>query len=154
MPSIAGDIWSSKNHSVSLLGITQYHINIDWKIEELLVAVEPFSGESHTGEGISEHTLKCMKQMNYPEDIYSGVFKKTSDNGSNMEKGWSGFEGGQCVVHTAQLSLGLFMDHPEIASTVRKEKGMITHCHQSTGVDGLAGLMKCQKGLKLPLRHP
>lgn len=84
--SIAGDIWSTKNHSVSLLGITQYHINADWEIEELLVAAEPFAHESHTGEAISAKTRKCLVDMGYPEDVYSGVFKKTS--GSNMVKGW------------------------------------------------------------------
>lgn len=87
-PSIAGDIWSSSNHAISLLGITQYHINASWKIEELLVAAEPFSRESHTGEAINAKTVACLVDMNYPEDIYSGVFKKTSDNGSNIVKGW------------------------------------------------------------------
>lgn len=50
-PSIAGDIWSTKNHTLSLLGITQYHINAKWEIEELLVAADPFSRERHTSHG-------------------------------------------------------------------------------------------------------
>lgn len=153
-PSIAGDIWSSANHSISLLGITQYHINNNWEIEELLVAAEPFSRESHTGDAITEKTHLCLQRMNYPADIYSGVFKKTSDNGSNVVKGWKGFTGGECVDHTAQLSLGAFIEHEGIAQTVKKMKGMTTHFHQSTGVDGLAGLTKCQKELGLPIRHP
>lgn len=154
LPSIGGDIWSSKNHSISLLGMTQYHINSNWEIEELLLAADPFSRESHTGDAITSHTAACLKEMGYPDDIYSGVFKKTSDNGSNIAKGWKGFDGGFCVDHTCQLSLGVFIEHPEISPTVKKEKGMTTHFHQSTGVDGLGGLTKCQQELKLPKRHP
>ena len=38
--------------------------------------------------------------------------------------------------------------------TREKQKGIVAHFNQSTGVDGLNGLHKCQRSCNLPEHHP
>ena len=42
-PAMAGDVWSDRG--VSLLGLTEYFMTEDWKIDELVLAASPFSKE-------------------------------------------------------------------------------------------------------------
>ena len=46
---MAGDVWSDRG--VSLLGLTEYFMTEDWKIDELVLAASPFSKERHTTGG-------------------------------------------------------------------------------------------------------
>ena len=41
---------------------------------------------------------------------------KVSDKGSNMVKGWSGFEGGVCAMHTGERSVAIYVEHPQVGS--------------------------------------
>ena len=102
-PGMAGDIWSSGG--VSLLGLVQYHMTQDWKIEELLLAATPFGDERHTGEAIGAKTREACVAAGLPHDVFSAVFFPVSDNGSNMISGWEGFGRGPCCVHTGQRSV-------------------------------------------------
>jgi len=45
------------------------------------------------------------------EDVYVEVFRKVSDAGSNMKKGWKGFEGGNqtCVDHKLERDGALML---------------------------------------------
>ena len=46
--SLAGDMWSTNSH-ISVLGVMAYGIGVDWRLYEMTLGVEEFSGE-HTGE--------------------------------------------------------------------------------------------------------
>ena len=111
-PSMAGDIWSDRG--CSLLGITLYAISASWKLEELLVAATPFGATRHRGEAIDTLTLEALQACNLKwsasATVYESVFRKVSDNGSNMKKGWSGFEGGFCADHTLELSINAYTE--------------------------------------------
>ena len=109
------------------------------------MAAVPFS-ERYTGDAIDEKTRKACIDAGVPHDMLSGVVFPVSDNGANMVKGWSGFGCGPCCVHTGQLSVKVYLDHPEIKPTRDKEKGMVSFFSQSTGVDGLGAFNHCQRG--------
>ncbi|KAL1514647.1 hypothetical protein AB1Y20_003739 [Prymnesium parvum] len=150
--TIAGDIWSDRG--VSLFGIVQYHIDYEWNIVELLTAATPFSDERHTGDAIDKKTAEACSLAGLSYDVFSSVFFAVSDNGANMVKGWDGFGRAPCCVHTVQLSVKLFLSHTAIAPLRVKQKGIVTHFSQSTGVDGLQALKATQKKCLLPVHHP
>ena len=54
-----------------------------------------------------------------------------------MKVGWAGFGRGPCCVHTAQLSVHVFLNHESIKPTRDKEHGIVGHWSHATGVDGL-----------------
>ena len=150
-PAMAGDIWS--DHGVSLLGLCEYYMSDEWTIEELVLAATPFD-ERHTGEAIDEKTRAACVAAGLSNDVYSTVFFPVSDNASNMKAGWSGFGRGPCCVHTAQLSVHVFLNHPRIKPTRDKEHGIVAHFSHSTGVDGLGALLTCQTECNLPKHYP
>ena len=42
---------------------------------------------------------------------------QVSDKGSNMVKGWEGFEGGVCAMHTGERSVAAFLQHELVGLT-------------------------------------
>ena len=150
-PAMAGDIWSDRG--VSLLGLCEYYMSDDWTIEELVLAATPFS-ERHTGEAIDLKTRDACVAAGLTHDVYSSVFFPVSDNASNMVSGWAGFGRGPCCVHTGQLSVHVYLNHPRIKPTREKEHGIAGHFSHSTGIDGLGALNKCQRECNLPVHHP
>ena len=151
-PAMAGDIWSDRG--VSLLGLCEYYMSDEWSIEQLVLAAKPFNKVRHTGEAICEATRASCVEAGLSHDVFSSVFFPVSDNASNMISGWSGFGRGPCCVHTGQLSVHVFLDHPRIKPTRTKERGIATHFSFCTGVDGLGALTKCQRECNLPEHHP
>ena len=147
-PGMSGDIWSSGG--VSLLGLCHYHISADWNIKEMVLAATPFNKERHTGVAIDDKTRDACVEAGLPHDVLHGVFFPVSDNGANIVKGWSGFGRGPCCVHTVQLSVKLFLDHPEIKPTREKQRAIVKHFSQSTGIDGLGAFHECQRKQNLP----
>ena len=150
-PAMAGDIWSDRG--VSLLGLCEYYMSDDWTIKELVLAATPFS-ERHTGEAIDEKTRSACVAAGLSHDVFSTVFFPVSDNAANMISGWSGFGRGPCCVHTAQLSVHVFLNHSAIKPMREKEHGIVAHFSHATGVDGLGALHKCQRECTLPEHHP
>jgi hypothetical protein len=125
----------------------------EWTIEQLVLAAKPFS-ERHTGEAINKVTRDACVEAGLSHDVFSSVFFPVSDNASNMISGWSGFGRGPCCVHTAQLSVKVYLEHPRIKPTRDKEHGIVSHFSFATGVDGLGALHKCQRQCNLPEHHP
>ena len=150
-PGMAGDIWSDRG--VSLLGLCEYYMSDEWEIEQLVLAATPFS-ERHAGEAIDQKTRDACVAAGLSHDVFSTVFFPVSDNASNMVNGWQGFGRGPCCVHTAQLSVHEFLNHPSIKPTRDKEHGIVAHFSHATGVDGLGALHKCQRECNLPEHHP
>ena len=150
-PAMAGDIWSDRG--VSLLGLCEYYRSSEWTIEELVLAASPFS-QRHTGEAIDVKTREACVAAGLTHDVYSSVFYPVSDNASNMKNGWASFGRGPCCVHTAQLSVHVYLNHPRIKPTREKEHGIVAHFSHATGVDGLGALHKCQRECNLPEHHP
>ena len=141
-PAMAGDIWSDRG--VSLLGLNEYYMSGDastpWKIEELVLAAKPFSVR-HTGEAIDLTTRDACVEAGLTHDVFSSVFFPVSDNASNMKNGWAAFGRGPCSVHTGQLSVHVYLNHPRIKPTRDKER-IVGHFSHATGVDGLGALQK------------
>ena len=54
-----------------------------------------------------------------------------------MKVGWAGFGRGPCCVHTAQLSVHVFLNHESIKPTRDKEHGTSDIGRTRRGVDGL-----------------
>ncbi|KAL1506979.1 hypothetical protein AB1Y20_007843 [Prymnesium parvum] len=149
--SIAGDIWSDRN--VALLGMCEYYITSDWEIKELVLAATPFT-ERHTGVAIDEKTKEACVKAGLSHDVFSSVFMSISDNGSNMKNGWASFNRAPCCVHTAQLSVKVYLEHESIKPMRVKEHGIVAHFSHSTGIDGLGALQLSQKECGLPAHHP
>jgi len=118
-----------------------------------VLAATPFS-ERHTGEAIDSKTRSACVAAGLSHDVFSTVFFPISDNAANMISGWSGFGRGPCCVHTAQLSVHVFLTHSAIKPTREKEHGIVAHFSHATGVDGLGALHKCQRECTLPEHHP
>lgn len=150
-PAIAGDIWSDRG--VSLLGCTHYHVTDEWTIKEFVLAASPFS-ERHTADAIRKKTSDACVRCGLSADVASTVFFPVSDNGANMVAGWAEFGRGPCAVHTGQLSVHVFLEHPQIEPTRTKARGIVSHFSFCTGVDGLGALHKCQRECSLPEHHP
>jgi hypothetical protein len=108
-----------------------------------VLAASPFSDESHTGDAIEAKTDAALEKAGIGGQKSEMLFFPVSDNGANMVAGWAPFGRGPCVVHTMQLAVHIFLDHPAIKPTRDKEKGITAHFNKSTGVDGLNGLHKC-----------
>ena len=119
--------------SVSLLGINEYFISAEWVLEERLLSAEPFEG-SHTGDAIEAKSVAAIKaagigaDLKEEDDIYTEIFHCVSDNGANIVKGWSGFDGGFCAAHTAELAVNTFLDDDAVKPTVKKIKGICSTC--------------------------
>ena len=150
-PAMAGDIWSDRG--VSLFGMCEYYISDEWEILELVLAAKSFS-ERHTAENIEKVTSEACVEAGLSADVKSTVFLPISDNAANMIAGWSKFGRGPCCVHTGQLSVHIFLEHPRIKPTRTKERGITTHFSFRTGVDGLGALHKCQRETNSPETHP
>ena len=58
----------------------------------------------------------------------------TPDEGSNMLKGWSGYEGAGCVCHRQQNCLGTSLEIEDIKPIIKKVKGVCAHFHRSDKV--------------------
>jgi hypothetical protein len=133
-PSISGDIWSDQ--TISLLGITEYFINREWEFCELLVSAEPFSKERHTGDKIDEKSVAALAEAGIPikdgTDIdYGAVWLALSDNGSNMKKGWRGFDQGFCAAHGTEREVLKLYTRAGVKELIAKPKGISTHFHHS-----------------------
>jgi hypothetical protein len=113
-PAMAGDIWSDRG--VSLLGLCEYYMSEKWTIEELVLAASPFS-ERHTAEAIEKKTSAACVAGGLSADVHSTVFFPISDNAANMIAGWASYGRGPCCVHTGQLSVHVFLEHPNIKPT-------------------------------------
>ena len=100
-------------------------------MEERLLSAEPFEG-SHTGDAIETKSVAAIKaagigaDLKEEDDIYTEIFHCVSDNGANIVKGWSGFDGGFCAAHTAELAVNTFLDDDAVKPTVKKIKGICT----------------------------
>ena len=145
---MAGDIWSSGG--ISLLGLCEYYMSDEWEIKELVLAASPFNKARHTGEAIDSKTRQSCVEAGLTHDVFSSVFFPVSDNASNMKNGWASFGRGPCCVHTAQLSVHVYLKHSAIKPTRDKEHGIVAHFSHATGIDGLGAFHKCQRECNLP----
>ena len=130
MPSIAGDIWGE--NGISIFGITVYFINKDFQLVERLVQAIPFGSQQHTGVNIERASKKALAEMHIgafkegevaaqgqlapvlEDTVSESIHTKVSDKGSNMVKGWDGFEGGVCAMHTGERSVDVFVKHAQV----------------------------------------
>ena len=153
--SIAGDIWSDGN--ISLLVILGYAIvakeepHQAKRIEECVLAVVSFSQVRHTGDEILQATRKELSAVGV-DDLYSEVFRKCSDAGSNIKKGWNGFEGGNstCVDHKIEREVLKYYDELEIGNVAADRNKLAGHLAHSLASQ--RALKESQKLFALPER--
>ena len=118
-PSIAGDIWGQGD--ISILAIIGYAIfdhggDEGWVMEEVVLGVVKFSKLKHTGAHILDETQKALSEVPVGlTSMYDDVWRKVSDAGSNMKKGWRGFDSGNqtCADHKIERSVVIYMAEPE-----------------------------------------
>ena len=125
-PSIAGDIWSQGDKSIlAILGYAIFNQDGKWDMEEIVLGVVRFNNKRHTGANIQADTEKALREVGI-ENMYDHVWRKVSDAGSNMKKGWRGFDGGNqtCADHKLERSVLKYMEEPEIAVMKRRRKAL------------------------------
>ena len=129
--SVAGDIWT--DGEVSLLAILGYIILDGWIWSKRVLAVVEFSKMKHTASHIKKETLEALKSVGM-EHAFEDVWRKVSDAGSNMKKGWSDFDGGNqiCADHGIERSVLLYKKQKEILAMSTKRHGAATHMKYST----------------------
>ena len=129
--SVAGDIRTDGD--LSILLVMGYVIFDGFIWSRQVLAVVEFSKLSHTGLQIKRTTYKALKDVGM-EDCTDEVWRKVSDAGSNIKKGWNGFDGGDqtCADHKLERSTLLYTDEPEIGAMSRKRHESATHMKYST----------------------
>lgn len=156
-PSMGGDIWGDRG--CSILGIMGYGIDSTWTMREYLLAATPFYTQRHTGDAIDAMTLDAFKLLGdgvdkwtSEADVYEGIHGKVSDNGSNMKKGWKGFDGGFCFAHTLELVIQKYTNHDKLKPTFDRMRGITGFFNKSaTAVHQLKAI---QEEFNLPSRKP
>jgi hypothetical protein len=153
-PSMAGDIWS--HGGCSLLGICFYGIGPMWTMDEWLVAATPFGSTRHSGAAVDALTVEALQKQGIKwregGSVYEAVHSKVSDNGTNMKKGWAGFDGGFCAAHTLELSVKEYTGAAGIKATLSRDKWIVGYFHRSTA--GIQDLRSIQRRLQLPEKKP
>jgi hypothetical protein len=132
-PSLSGDLWSEPKQKTALFGVCAHGIDEDFNMVMKLVGIVPCSGDSHTGEFIEEMTKTALGELGV--QTVNGelpIFKKVSDNASNMKLAWG--EKGRlgCFCHTGALSVKVLTDHPPVHDALARAKGVVTHFHHTT----------------------
>ena len=74
--------------------------------------------------------FQCWKETGISKPTEE-IFARISDNGSNMISGWQ--EGFQtpCADHTLELSVKLYTEHPDLAPTFDKGRGLVGYFNRS-----------------------
>eukprot|EP00967_Tisochrysis_lutea_P075202 scaffold101314_cov28-Tisochrysis_lutea.AAC.1 len=71
-----------------------------------MVAATPFGSTRRTGCAIDAITSRSLQRHGIKwrdgGSVHEAVHGKVSDNGSNMVKRWSGFNGGFCAAHAVR----------------------------------------------------
>jgi len=103
--SIAGDIWT--DGSMSILAIVGYVIRDGWVWSRCVLAVIDFSTVRHTGLEIKTKTDIALQSIGMKGGMHDECWRKVSDAGSNMKKGWRGFQGGDqtCCDHLIERTI-------------------------------------------------
>ena len=129
--SIAGDIWTDGD--LSFLAIVGYVIFDGWIWSRQVLAVVEFSKVKHTASQIKKQTIAALKGIGL-EDAFEEVWRKVSDAGSNMKKGWNGFDGGNqtCADHKIERSTRIYSLEPEIAEMSKQRHDAARHLNVST----------------------
>ena len=129
--SISGDIWT--DGSMSILAIVGYTIRDDWTWSKCVLAVIDFSTDRHLACHIKSKTAEALKEVGI-ESMHDDVWRKVSDAGSNMKKGWQGFEGGDqtCCDHKLERSTMVYSQNPEIKAMKKRRKELTNHVNTST----------------------
>ena len=161
-PAVSGDLWSK--NSTALFGLVSHGIRrevtpdpaggkptVEWNMVEKLAGAVPCSKHRHTGERIGQMSDSAWAESGLTRPTEQ-IFARVSDNGSNMIKGWE--EGFQtpCADHTEELSVNLYTQHPRLAPTFDKGRGIVGYFNSSVvGYNEDAkGLHACQKLSQLP----
>ena len=158
-PSISGDIWGQGDISIlAIVGYAIFdNGDAGWEMEEVVLGVIKFSHLKHTGAHVLSETQKALVKVGLPS-MYDDVWRKApnpnpnpnpnptcnpnstpnsnsnlgfkvSDSGSNMKKGWRGFDGGDqtCADHKIERSVVIYMAEPEVAEMKTKRKALSLH---------------------------
>ena len=129
--SVAGDIWTDGD--MSFLAVVGYIIHDGWVWSRQVLAVAEFSKVNHTGSQIKKETFNALKAVGM-DDAFEDIWRKVSDAGSNMKKGWNGFEGGNqtCADHKIERSTRLYALEPEVAEMSKARHDAARHLAVST----------------------
>ena len=136
-PAASGDLWSK--NSTALFGLVSHGIRrsehapeggVKWEMVEKLAGSVPCSKFRHTGEHIGTMSDTSWKETGISKPTEE-IFARVSDNGSNMISGWQ--EGFQtpCADHTLELSVKLYTEHPDLAPTFDKGRGLVGYFNRS-----------------------
>ena len=100
-----------------MLGICVHGINSEMEIQNELATAVPCGGQHHTAAMITAKTDEAITISNTDEEI----FKRVSDNGSNMKAAWD--KGDWLAASVTPLNcqlVELFVRIPEIAAVLAK----------------------------------
>ena len=124
---------------------------VKWEMVEKLAGAVPCSKHRHTGEHIGQLSNSSWAETGLKKPVEE-LFVRVSDNGSNMIKGWE--EGFQkpCTDHTEELSVNLYTNHPDLAPTFDKGRGLVGYFNSSVvGYNEESkGLHACQRSAGVP----
>ena len=139
-PTASGDLWSK--NGLALFGLVSHGIRrtevnapgstmkVIWEMSEKLAGAVPCSEDRHTGLCIGEISDEAWVSSGLNKPIQQ-IFARVSDNGSNILKGWQdGFQT-PCTDHIMDLSVNLFTQHPQIAATLEKGRGLVGYFNSS-----------------------
>ena len=130
-----GDIWSE--NGISLFAVLIHFIDYQWELHTRLAICKGLGEMALTGDNISELTTVGLISLGVGDDdtpVQDCIHVCTPDEGSNMLKGWSGYEGAGCVCHRQQNCLGTSLEIDDIKSIIKKAKGVCAHFHRSEKV--------------------
>ena len=114
-----------------------HYIDSDWSLQTRLAFAKGLGELAHTGDNIKALTYKGLLSVGIGsslEDVKNNIHMSTSDEGSNMKKGWAELEGSGCVCHREQNSLGSAVSLDCIKPLLKNIKGICAHFHRSDKV--------------------
>ena len=120
--------------------------SVKWEMVEKLAGAVPCSKDRHTGEHIGEMSDEAWAKSGLKEPTQD-IFIRVCDNGSNMIKGWETGFVKPCADHTEELSVNLYTQHPRLAPTFDKGRGLVGYFNSSVVGYGEKekGLHACQR---------
>ena len=140
-----GDIWSE--NGISLFAVLIHFIDNQWVLHTRLAICKGLGRLKHTGDNITKLTNDGLMGIGLGDgdtSVQDCVHSCTPDEGSNMLKGWSGFEGAGCVCHRQQNCLGTSLEIDDIKPIIKKIKGVCAHFHRSDKVNYILKLDVCE----------
>ena len=117
-----------------MFAVLVHFIDAQWEYHARLAICKGLADNPHTGEVISDITKKGLLDIGLGDAdtlVQDCIHSCTLDEGSNMLKGWKGFEGEGCVCHRQQNCLAASLELQDIKPIITNIKGICAHFHRT-----------------------